>query len=321
MDRMDSVWHAVTVRVLAAAEEPVSALLAELGAVGIAVNYEVADAGFSNSGLFDSDPAAPRQNTLGFIEITGYFSPELPLEEISTSVSSELSKLGEFVDLTGVAVSTNYIAQSDWSDNWKQYYRPARISRFLTIIPSWTYDYPPTPGELVIRLDPGMSFGTGTHPTTVLALHALEQVLRGGETVIDVGTGSGVLAIAAVLLGAAAVLAIDSDPEATQAATQNISSNGLIGSIMVQPGSLLAGITAKTDVIIANILADVLVQLIGDAANLLNPGGYLILSGIYHDKIALITAEVERCGLTVQTKTSQNEWHSLIATTPSQHLH
>ena len=120
-------------------------------------------------------------------------------------------------------MGTTALAEEDWADNWKKYYEPARITHDLTIVPSWT-DYEATAGEKIIKLDPGMAFGTGTHPTTKMSLFALEQVLRGGETVLDVGTGSGVLSIASSLLGAKEIFAYDLDDVAVRVAQEILSS-------------------------------------------------------------------------------------------------
>ena len=162
----------------------------------------------------------------------------------------------------------------------EKYYEPTRISYDLTIVPSWT-DYEASEGEKIIRLDPGMAFGTGTHPTTKMSLFALEQVLRGGETVLDVGTGSGVLSIASSLLGAKDIYAYDLDEVAVRVAQENIDLNANTENIHVATGNLLQGVGIQADVIVANILADILVNMTEDAYRLVKDEGYLIMSGYY----------------------------------------
>jgi ribosomal protein L11 methyltransferase len=204
------------------------------------------------------------------------------------------------------------LAENDWADSWKQYFLPTRISHDLTIVPSWT-DYTPTSAvEKIIRLDPGMAFGTGTHPTTKLSLFALEQTLRGGETLLDVGTGSGVLSIAANLLGAREIHAFDLDEVAVKVAEENIQLNPDMTNITVQAGDLLKNVTIQADLIVANILADILMNVIDDAYHLLNDGGFLIMSGIIDSKAAMILDKSHQAGFALITRLQQGEWHCVI---------
>ena len=143
--------------------------------------------------------------------VTAYYPETVDVAAVEADLQARLAELTDFMDLGEVKMGTTALAEEDWADNWKKYYEPARITHDLTIVPSWT-DYEATAGEKIIKLDPGMAFGTGTHPTTKMSLFALEQVLRGGETVLDVGTGSGVLSIASSLLGAKEIFAYDLAP-------------------------------------------------------------------------------------------------------------
>jgi len=175
--------------------------------------------------------------------------------------NERLAELDGFGLETGeIELTRQELAEEDWADNWKKYFEPARITHDLTIVPSWT-EYEATAGEKIIKLDPGMAFGTGTHPTTKMSLFALEQVLRGGETVLDVGTGSGVLSIASSILGAKDIYAYDLDEVAVRVAQENIELNPGMENIHVAPGDLLRGVEIEADVIVANILADILVHL------------------------------------------------------------
>ena len=222
---------------------------------------------------------------------------------------AELTHFG--VDAGDVHYETQELAEQDWAENWKKYYEPTRISHDLTIVPSWT-DYDASEGEKIIRLDPGMAFGTGTHPTTKMSLFALEQVLRGGETVIDVGTGSGVLSIASSLLGAKDIYAYDLDEVAVRVAQENIDLNANTENIHVATGNLLQGVDIKADVIVANILADILVNMTEDAYRLVKDEDYLIMSGIISDKWEMVRKSAEDAGFFLETHMVQGEWNACV---------
>ena len=283
----NNVWRSVVVRCLPTSEERVALLLTEYGADGVSIIA-----------------AHSESVSEGYCEVTAYYPEQFKLAELLSDIST--------IDNVG-AITTGLISETDWTDNWKRYYQPARITRLLTIVPSWHNDYVPHPNELVIRLDPDTSFGTGTHPTTRLALLALELIIRGGESVIDVGTGSGVLAIAAALLGAGQIIATDLDAEAVSIAQSNVALNS-VTNIDLKVSDGLKGIVEPANIIVANILAEVLVNLIDDAVTLLDDEGQLVLSGIYHDKVELIRQKVADARLNIQTQMSMGEWHCLIAT-------
>ncbi|ABP91074.1 hypothetical protein SSU05_2108 [Streptococcus suis 05ZYH33] len=179
----------------------------------------------------------PEVEQSDMIAITAYYPDTVDIEEVKADLATRLADLTGFGLETGqISLESQELAEEDWADNWKKYYEPARITHDLTIVPSWT-DYEATAGEKIIRLDPGMAFGTGTHPTTKMSLFALSQVLRGGETVIDVGTGSGVLSIASSLLGAKEIYAYDLDEVAVRVAQENIDLNANTSNIHVAAGA------------------------------------------------------------------------------------
>ena len=197
--------------------------------------------------------------------------------------------------------------QQDWADVWKKYYHPLRVSRFLTIVPKWEHYTPQQPDELVLTLDPGMAFGTGTHPTTQLMLSLLESLVRGGETMIDVGTGSGILAIAAERLGVSQILATDVDEIAVKNAQANIALNP-VSHITVKANDLLQGLTVSADLIVANILAEVLVPLIPQVPSRLNPHGHFLLAGIIAEKADLIRQTLQDNGFTIAQRRDAVGW-------------
>ena len=227
-----------------------------------------------------------------------------------------LSQFG--IDPGKAAVKLSDVNDDSWRDVWKKYYHPVRITRYLTIVPSWEDYQPENADEKVIRLDPGRAFGTGTHPTTRLALLALEKEIRGSESMIDVGTGSGVLSIAAKYLGAGEIDAYDIDDEAIKATKENVALNPIAKDINIGTNSLLDGISKKVDLIVANILAEIIVPLIPQAKECLNSGGKFITSGIINDKKDLIVNELTKHGFVIDEILNQKDWYSIIAHLPNE---
>ncbi|NLB99446.1 MAG: 50S ribosomal protein L11 methyltransferase, partial [Lactobacillales bacterium] len=207
----------------------------------------------------------------------------------------------------------NDVKEEDWENSWKAYYHPVRITRYLTVVPFWeTYEKEQEDEKLLV-MDPGMAFGTGTHPTTKLSLEALETTIRGGEKVIDVGTGSGVLSIAAKALGAEEVHAFDIDEIATRQAKENIALNQYANDVTVEPNNLLNGIkNANADLIVANILAEILMLMVDDAWDNLKDNGYFILSGIINSKREELEEKLLSRGFVIEQAKISGDWHCLI---------
>ena len=289
-----NTWQELTIMVSREAEEAVSNILIDLGSQGVAIDDSADYLG--EAGPFGE--VLPQVEQLNMVAITAYYPETANLRDFGLEI-------GE------TQLTTQQLAEEDWADNWKKYFEPARITHDLTIVPSWT-DYEVTTGEKIIKLDPGMAFGTGTHPTTKMSLFALEQVLRGGETVLDVGTGSGVLSIASSLLGAKEIFAYDLDDVAVRVAQENIALNAGTENIHVAAGDLLKGIDIEADVIVANILADILVNLTDDAYRLLKDEGYLIMSGIISEKWNLVRESAEAAGFFLETHMIQGEWNACV---------
>ena len=212
------------------------------------------------------------------------------------------------------------VREEDWANVWKQHYKPLRIGKRVLLTPAWE-EPDARPDELVVRLEPGMAFGTGLHPTTRLCVAALERWVRPGEALLDIGTGSGVLAIVAAKLGARPVWATDIDPLAVRAACENAMRNDLIPSshaLCVEQGSIPAGQVGRFPLIVANILAEILVGLFDAAYRnvpLVEPlarGGRLILSGILEDKVEMVLMAAARHGMREVERTQEGDWVALV---------
>lgn len=302
-------WNELSVKVSRETEEAVSNMLIEAGAQGVAI--EDTQDYLNNVDHFGE--ILPDVVQLDTVIVKAYYPENISIIELSQQVRAQIAGLLDFGLQPGAfTVMTQSLAENDWADSWKQYFLPTRISHGLTIVPSWTDYAPVSSDEKIIRLDPGMAFGTGTHPTTKLSLFALEQTLRGGETLLDVGTGSGVLSIAANLLGAGDIHAFDLDEVAVRVAEENIQLNPEMTNIRVKAGDLLKTVEIKADVIVANILADILMHVVEDAYRLLHEGGFLVMSGIIDSKSAMILDKCQQAGFSLMTQMQQGEWHCVI---------
>jgi len=210
------------------------------------------------------------------------------------------------------AVRSRWLSEEDWAHAWKEFFPVLRLSARLVVCPTWR-SYRPRQGEAVIRLDPGMAFGTGQHPTTLMCLRALEELLRPGMAVLDLGTGSGILALAAARLGAASALALDIDPQAAAVARDNVRLNGLEAAVHVGEGGLDEALRAAFDLAMANISAPVIVEMAPALAEVLRPGGVLIVAGFSAESADRVSSTLARTGLMVERALADGDWRGLIA--------
>lgn len=312
-------WNEVKVTTESEAVEAVSNILMEAGASGVAIedaldfeNYQEDQYGE----LLDKETFSSLEE--GAV-VMAYFPETIFLPEILPFIKDSITELPEFgLNIGENIVEVSEVEESDWATAWKKYYHPVRVTRYLTIVPSWEKYEPKHEDEKIITLDPGMAFGTGTHPTTSLTLQALETVLRGGETVLDVGTGSGVLSIASSLYGAKDIYAYDLDEVAVRSAQENVDLNANTENIHVSANDLLVGVEQEADVIVANILADIIVLMVEDAWRLLKPEGTLIVSGIIEDKKDMVLEEMYAQGFEVDRIFQQKDWFAIILKKPEE---
>ena len=224
----------------------------------------------------------------------------------------------EFIEtrLAGLGIEASMefdgINEDDWAESWKQYYKPVPLGR-VTIVPAWE-KYEAREDEIVVRMDPGMAFGTGTHETTRLVIRLMQDELRGGERVLDVGTGSGILSICASKMGAKWCNAYDIDPVAVKVARDNVESDGCT-NITVGVSDLLRGVDlsgGKYDFCVANIVADIIIRMLPDIKDYLLPGSPLILSGIIGERADEVRAAAIAEGFTVEREITENDWVGML---------
>ncbi|HRY12146.1 MAG TPA: 50S ribosomal protein L11 methyltransferase [Syntrophomonadaceae bacterium] len=205
------------------------------------------------------------------------------------------------------------VRNEDWEENWKKYYHAFKVGERLVIKPSWE-EYHGSEGEVIVNIDPGMAFGTGIHASTRFCLRFLDQYVHGGENVIDAGCGSGILSIAAIKLGAAGVFAMDIDELAVRIARENIDLNGLADKILVQAGDIVTEIRGRqADMVLANITAEVVVELIPEAAKVIKSGGYFFGSGIVDSRWPSVQTALENNGFVVEQVLQDVDWIGVAA--------
>jgi ribosomal protein L11 methyltransferase len=239
--------------------------------------------------------------------VTGYFSDDNRIEKRCKILEEKLLQFKEKLGLI-YRVSYKELDEEDWAHSWKAYFWPQKIGRNMVVKPTWR-DYRADSGELVIELDPGMAFGTGTHPTTAMCVAMIETYLKRGDSFLDVGTGSGILLIAAAKLGAEKFYGVDNDQTAVEIAAENLKLNGFKTQRMrVICGDLVEGIREKYDIVAANILSQVILDLLKDIRRVLKSGGVFICSGIVDKNEKQVVAAMKNIGFEILEISSQDEW-------------
>ncbi|WP_223913330.1 50S ribosomal protein L11 methyltransferase [Geobacter sp. AOG1] len=304
------VWAEVSCTVPATMVDEVAEFLVDLSGSGVSIDNLFLDT-FSLDTVEESDRKT----------VKAYLPADADLSSKVDAITAFLAKHGPaFPGFTFLQPTISLLREEDWANNWKQYFKPARIGKRLVIKPTWE-TFSPDPDDLIIELDPGMAFGTGTHATTRLCLEALEQLFfREGAwadghgpvpaTVLDVGTGSGILAIAAAKLGGARIVGLDIDPRAIEVARENVRQNGE-GENVELDTTPLTEVKGQFDVVLANILAEELVRLASPLIDHLVQGGTLVLSGILTEREEFVRAGFAGHGVTLLTTTRHDEWSCL----------
>lgn len=223
----------------------------------------------------------------------------------------ELRKAPEAKLYGTLEITVSDLPEEDWQSGWKQYYKPIHVNQ-LVVVPLWE-NYEPKDGETVMKIDPGMAFGTGAHETTRLCLKALTKTDLAGKTILDVGCGSGILSIGGVLLGAESAFGCDIDQLAVEVARRNAALNGLESKTGYAAGDLLSVVEGQYPIVVANIVADVILTLLKDLHEVLLPGGLFVASGIIDDRKDELLAAIQKAGLTIENIEEERGWVAITA--------
>lgn len=286
--------------------------LAELGVGGMSIENERDFHDFleNNRACWDYVDEALEESFSGVSRVKFWLSCDAEGEKVLAAVRA-----------AGYSVETRVIADEDWENNWKQYYKPMEIGERLLVIPEWEQEnvkgQAKYAGKVPLILEPGLTFGTGSHATTRLCLTALEEAVHGGETVLDLGCGSGILSIAALRLGAVSAKAVDIDDKCLTVAYENAALNGigkdryavLVGDVLSN-GALREALGGGYDVVVANIVADVIIGLAPMVQQFLKPGGLFLCSGIIDTRAGEVADALRQNGWEIETTRSGEGWYS-----------
>ncbi|MBM7554716.1 50S ribosomal protein L11 methyltransferase [Thalassobacillus pellis] len=308
-------WSEICIHTTNEAVEPISNILHESGASGVVIEdpqdmLKERDSFFGE--VYELNPDDyPKEG----VYVKAYLPVNSFLSETIEGIKQSITNLVTYdINIGTNKVTISEVNEEDWSTAWKKYYKPVKISEKVTIIPTWEEYEPVKSDEVIIELDPGMAFGTGTHPTTILSIQAIERHIHKDDFVIDVGSGSGVLSVASILLGAKKVYAYDLDDIAVKSTEINAGLNRVENKVISRQNDLLDGVAdLEADMIVSNILAEIIVRFTDDAYRLLKKGGLFITSGIIQGKKNEVKQRLEESGFTIVEVNQMEDWVSIIA--------
>lgn len=305
-------WTEVIIKTTEEASDAVSEMLSTIGAGGVVIEdpNEIRRQIESPNSLDYADQEF--MNSLGTeVTVKAYFNEAMTPDELSGLVKEKLKFISQFLEVGKGYAGYKMVDDEDWSTAWKKHYKPFHISDSVVIKPSWE-EYEKQSGEIVIELDPGMAFGTGTHETTRLCSQLLEKHVRPGNNVIDVGCGTGILSIIAVKLGAAHAEAVDIDEVAVRVSKENCTINDVSDMISVSKGVLSDLAPQKADIMVANIIADVVIGISELVPGYLKQGGILLTSGIIKERKEDVIKAYTALGFQLINVDEMGEWVAIV---------
>ena len=315
-------WYKYRLKTTTEAEDIVSSMLADLGIEGVEIEDKIPLTQKDKEQMFvDILPETEPDDGVAYLSF--YLEPEADREKVLADVRRELEEMSSYVNVGECLIEESQTEDVDWVNNWKQYFHQFYVDDIL-IIPSWEDVKPEDSDKMVIHIDPGTAFGTGMHETTQLCIRQIRKYVTDETKILDVGCGSGILGMLALKFGAAYSVGTDLDPCAIEATYENMEVNGIpkdryevmIGNIIDDKNIQDKVGYACYDIVVANILADVLVELTPVVVNQMKPGGIYITSGIIDDKEQTVVDAVTAAGLEVLSVTYQGEWVCVTAGKP-----
>lgn len=309
MDYAELIVHTTT-----SGSDAVSEVLMEVGASGTMIEdkADIPDPSKPH-GIWEIIDPKLLESMPEDVLVHAWFEENPALPSLIETISGRLALLRETTpDAGSLSVETRSVNDKSWTDVWKKYFKPFYAGQHLVVKPTWE-PFDPAPDDKVIEIDPGMAFGSGTHETTGMCLSILEENIRGGEEIIDVGTGSGILAIGAALLGAGHVLAVDIDPDAVKVAAENVAKNHVESTVTVQQGNLLEKVDAVCDICVANIISDIIISFAAPLMNHIRPGGLFICSGIVSMRGDEVAQALLDAGYEILHRYTRGEWTAFLS--------
>ena len=300
-------WAEVSIRTSHEETELIAEIFHDVGASGVVIEDPEEFNSYIDSGLFDYSNL-PKAEQTNIVTIKAYLPVDEELDDRLRTFEQrvrDLAKVDGF-DAGSCPIEWHTVQDEDWADNWKAYFHTE-----IVIKPAWE-DYEASPDDIVIDLDPGAAFGTGTHPTTAMCIRELESAVKGGMRVFDVGTGSGVLAVTAAKLGAGEVIAMDYDRTAAHVAQENVERNHVEDRVTTGVSDPLQSFTGKADLIIANIIADIVIRLFDELDAHLAEGGHLLASGIIDERVADVTEAALSHGFAIDKVIEESGWAAMV---------
>ncbi|MBU5438330.1 50S ribosomal protein L11 methyltransferase [Tissierella sp. MSJ-40] len=308
-------WIEVQVKTTTEAEDIVSNILYDLGANGLAIEdpKDILELSQSKEDWDFIDPSLIDLDFEGIL-IKAYFSESEDLPDKIELIKQSIEKSSQYNidDKVLGEVIISEVNDNDWAESWKKYYKPKKIGNRIIIKPSWE-EYEPKETDLIIELDPGMAFGTGTHETTIMCAEALEKYMKSGNIVYDIGCGSGILSIVAAKLGADKVLGIDLDELCVKVSKENIELNHVENIVEIKKGNLLDIVHGKANIVVSNIIAEIIAGMTKELKDYLEKDGLFIGSGIIIEKIDLVKDSLEQNGFKILEIKKMNDWSCIVA--------